>query len=104
MGPVSMVIGGIMFSLFSLVLSLVARSRVNQMSEWELPEVLEIQLAGMKRNVKMAVIISLIAIGINVVSLILVFPAMLEIIQSDNFVNIFNDGTGITAETGSSAW
>lgn len=92
-GPVSLIIGGILLSTAGLICSLIARSRINTMLK-EQPQdpVFSQKVMQAAKPGAIALIICTIALVLNVISLALVMPAVLEASQTGNLTTLFGGG------------
>lgn len=104
-GPVSLIIGGVLLSTAGLICSLIARSRINTMlKEQPQDQVFSQKVMQAAKPGAIALIICTIALVLNVISLALVMPAVLEASQTGNLTTLFGGGAVNTAGTTTSTW
>lgn len=104
-GPVSLIIGGVLLSTAGLICSLIARSRINTMlKEQPQDQAFSQKVMRAAKPGAIALIICTIALVLNVISLALVMPAVLEATQTGNLTTLFGSGAVNTAGTASSTW
>lgn len=104
-GPVSLIIGGVLLSTAGLICSLIARSRINTMlKEQPQDRVFSQKVMQAAKPGAIALIICTIALVLNVISLALVMPAVLEASQTGNLTTLFGGGAVNTAGTAMSTW
>ena len=104
-GPVSLIIGGVLLSTAGLICSLIARSRINTMlKEQPQDRVFSQKVMQVAKPGAIALIICTIALVLNVISLALVMPAVLEASQTGNLTTLFGGGAVNTAGTSTSTW
>lgn len=104
-GPVSLIIGGVLLSTAGLICSLIARSRINTMlKEQPQDQVFSQKVMQVAKPGAIALIICTIALVLNVISLALVMPAVLEASQTGNLTTLFGGGAVNTTGTATSIW
>ena len=104
-GPVSLIIGGVLLSTAGLICSLIARSRINTMlKEQPQDQAFSQKVMQAAKPGAIALIICAIALVLNVISLALVMPAVLEASQTGNLTTLFGGGAVSTAGTAKSTW
>lgn len=104
-GPVSLIIGGVLLSTAGLICSLIARSRINTMlKEQPQDQVFSQKVMQAAKPSAIALIICTIALVLNVISLALVMPALLEASQTGNLTTLFGGGAVNTTGTATSTW
>lgn len=104
-GPVSLIIGGVLLSTAGLICSLIARSRINTMlKEQPQDQAFSQKVMRAAKPGAIALIICTIALVLNVISLALVMPAVLEATQTGNLTTLFGSGAVNTAGTATSTW
>lgn len=104
-GPVSLIIGGVLLSTAGLICSLIARSRINTMlKEQPQDQAFSQKVMQAAKPGAIAPIICTIALVLNVISLALVMPAVLEATQTGNLTTLFGSGAVNTAGTATSTW
>lgn len=104
-GPVSLIIGGVLLSTAGLICSLIARSRINTMlKEQPQDQVFSQKVMQTAKPGAIALIICTIALVLNVISLALVMPAVLEASQTGNLTTLFGGGAVNTTGTATSTW
>jgi hypothetical protein len=104
-GPVSLIIGGVLLSTAGLICSLIARLRINTMlKEQPQDQVFSQKVMQTAKPGAIALIICTIALVLNVISLALVMPAVLEASQTGNLTTLFGSGAVNTAGTATSTW
>ena len=103
-GPVSLIIGGILLSTAGLICSLIARSRITMLKEQPQDRVFSQKVMQAAKPGAIALIICTIALVLNVISLALVMPAVLEASQTGNLTTLFGGGAVNTAGTATSTW
>lgn len=104
-GPVSLIIGGVLLSTAGLICSLIARSRINTMlKEQPQDRVFSQKVMQAAKPGAIALIICTIALVLNVISLALVMPAVLEASQTGNLTTLFGSGAVNTAGTATFTW
>ena len=104
-GPVSLIIGGVLLSSAGLICSLIARSRINTMlKEQPQDQIFSQKVMQAAKPGAIALIICTIALVLNVISLALVMPAVLEASQTGNLTTLFGGGAVNTAGTATSTW
>ena len=104
-GPVSLIIGGVVLSTAGLICSLIARSRINTMlKEQPQDQVFSQKVMQAAKPSAIALIICTIALVLNVISLALVMPAVLEASQTGNLTTLLGGGAVNTAGTATSTW
>ena len=104
-GPVSLIIGGVLLSTAGLICSLIARSRINTLlKEQPQDRVISQKVMQVAKPGAIALIICTIALVLNVISLALVMPAVLEASQTGNLTTLFGGGAVNTAGTSTSTW
>ena len=104
-GPVSLIIGGVLLSTAGLICSLIARSRINTMlKEQPQDQAFSQKVMQTAKPGAIALIICTIALVLNVISLALVMPAVLEATQTGNLTTLFGSGAVNTAGTATSTW
>ena len=104
-GPVSLIIGGVLLSTAGLICSLIARSRINTMLKKQpQDQAFSQKVMQVAKPGAIALIICTIALVLNVISLALVMPAVLEASQTGNLTTLFGGGAVNTAGTSTSTW
>ena len=104
-GPVSLIIGGVLLSTAGLICSLIARSRINTMlKEQPQDQAFSQKVMQTAKPGAIALIICTIALVLNVISLALVMPAVLEASQTGNLTTLFGGGAVNTTGTVTSTW
>lgn len=104
-GPVSLIIGGVLLSTAGLICSLIARSRINTiLKEQPQDRVFSQKVMQAAKPDAIALIICTIALVLNVISLALVMPAVIEASQTGNLTSLFGGGAVNTAGTSTSTW
>lgn len=104
-GPVSLIIGGVLLSTAGLICSLIARSRINTMlKEQPQDQAFSQKVMQTAKPGAIALIICTIALVLNVISLALVMPAVLEASQTGNLTTLFGGGAVNTTGTATSTW
>lgn len=104
-GPVSLIIGGVLLSTAGLICSLVARSRINAMLKAQpQDQAFSEKVLQAAKPGAIALVICTIALVLNVLSLALVLPAVLEAAQTESLTTLFGGGAANTAGTATSTW
>ena len=94
-----------MLSTAGLICSLIARSKINTMlKEQPQDQVFSQKVMQAAKPGAIALIICTIALVLNVISLALVMPAVLEASQTGNLTTLFGGGAVNTAGTATSTW
>lgn len=104
-GPVSLIIGGVLLSTAGLICSLIARSRINVLIRQQpQDQVFTEKVMQVAKPGAIALIICSIALVLNIISLALVMPAVLEAAQTDSLQTLFGGGAINTAGSATSTW
>ena len=104
-GPVSLIIGGVLVSTAGLICSLIARSRINVLIRQQpQDQVFTEKVMQVAKPGAIALIICSIALVLNIISLALVMPAVLEAAQTDSLQTLFGGGAINTAGSATSTW
>lgn len=104
MAPVSLFIGGVLLSGAAVIVSIIARQRSSAMRAQELPEApLWILL---NKRAMVAIVMSLIALAVNVVALVYLYPMMVEMMQTGDYSSLFGGGqaSAPSGNSGGSVW
>ncbi|NHM16953.1 hypothetical protein GMI69_09930 [Eggerthellaceae bacterium zg-887] len=98
-GPVSLFVGGILLGSVGLACAAVARRNVASIAERE--GAFQPTAQMMRRSATIAIVICLVAIAINLVTAIMLFPQVMEAVQSGNFANL---GLGRATSGATTTW
>ena len=101
--PVSLLIGGVLLSSIALICGIIGMRRLRSINAKTAHEMNAIQPA--LRSARMTLIMCGIALALNAVSLAMMYPTYMEILQGETLTNL--DSAGITTNDGgqeSSIW
>lgn len=102
-GPVSLFIGGILLSTVGAVCAFLGLRKVNKLIGGQANA--DILISSMKRSATIALIVCGLAIVLNGISSIIMFPIILEAVQNGDYGNIMPGiGDANTAPGTSSTW
>ena len=96
--PVSLIFGGVLLSSIALICGFVGRKRLSKVSAANAHEAAAIQSAA--KSVKMAIIMCVIALSLNLISAYMMYPAYLELLQTTGV----SDLTMNPGESSGSIW
>lgn len=102
---VSLIIGGVPLSAVAIVLGLVARSKANGWASN--PQDPNREAWGLlRRSASIAAIMGAVALVLNAISLAMVYPVMMEMLQNGDLGSLMggSGATGGSAGSGSSVW
>lgn len=94
--PVSLLFGGTLLSSVALICALVGRSKLNKISGGS--EIAEV-LAVAAKSTRMTIIMCVIALALNIFSMVTMYPVYLEALESGDLSNLIPFGS--SAESGS---
>ena len=99
---VSLLIGGVMLSSASLVVALIGNQRACTLASQN-PD--NLTWTALKRSSTIAIILAVGAIALNIIALVVLYPMVVEMLQSGNF-ELFGtqSGSAFAPETGNSTW
>ncbi|MEG1830208.1 MAG: hypothetical protein RR204_00145 [Raoultibacter sp.] len=102
-GPVSLMFGGILLSSVALIVEIMARVKLNKLTHGKT------QLAQPASRLKRANIVGIVicaaALALNIYAAVIMYPIVMEAVQSGDFSNLLNgDFSTKTPETSGSTW
>ena len=101
MAIVSLLIGGVVLSTAALVVAIMALQKVRAHVYTDAQDQLTWQL--LKRSTTIAIVVAVLALAANVAALIVIYPMLMEAIQSGEYTTLL--GTAQTPNTpGTSTW
>ncbi len=102
-GPVSLLIGGLLLSIVSLVCALIARSKIKRVLSVESPQTALAQ--RMKSSNNIACIVAIIAFIFGLYTFIVVLTTMMTLLQTGDYQSLMNalggNGFGSAGSSGS---
>ncbi|MGI6046114.1 MAG: hypothetical protein ACOYCA_04655 [Eggerthellaceae bacterium] len=104
-GPVSIIIGGVILSGIGIICALVANSRLKKQEN--LPGDAGITAQIMRRSNKFGLYICIGAFALNLITAIMFYPMMLEAMQTGDYSNIFggsSSGSEAASNPQTSTW
>ena len=103
MALVSLIIGGVILSTASVVVAIVAYRKSSSFSSTGNPN--ESQ-ALLKRSARIAIALGIGALALNAITLAMIYPALIEILQSGDYASLTGNANSVQPSTGSgtSTW
>lgn len=101
-GPVSLFIGGVFLATAGLVCAIIAFKKLNALST-RLTDV-AVAAKRLKRSCIIGIVVCSIALVLNAVSAYLMYPAVLEALESGDYGNLAPSADLGTAPKGNSTW
>jgi len=94
MGPISLILGGVLLSSVAMVCSILGFRKLNKLTQPIEPQY-EVALRQLKRTSKIALIVCMVALALNLIAFIYVFPQALEAYQDGTYVDfLMGDSNG----------
>lgn len=100
-GPLSLFIGGSLLSTVGLILAIIGWRKLNS---YQVQDGEQEALASLRKTGKMALVVCAAALVINIVFLVVFYPALIEMLSEGDYSSLVGGGaaTGITG--GNSTW
>ena len=102
MAIVSLLIGGVLLGTAALIVALVASSRVRSHQSDSGPEAVSWQ--SLKRSTTIAIVVTLLALAANIAALVIVYPMVIEAMQSGEYGSLLSGSAQMPGNTGTSTW
>lgn len=104
-GPTSLLIGGVPLSAVTLACAIIALKKVQGVISANEPY--DSIAQNMKKQAKAGIAISAFALVLNSISLAITLPAMIEMLQTDDYTQLLGNaanGAGAASSASSSVW
>ena len=102
-GPISLILGGLLLGTVGLILGILAWRKLNALVRKQ--SLLAQDAKLLIKSAKIAIVVCAIAMVLNFVSFIIVYPQIMEMIDSGQFDYLISSSTGATGtSTSGSTW
>lgn len=101
-GPVSVFVGTVLLSSAGIVCGVIGLRKVKALADRT--DEIGAMAQRVKRSCIIAIIISAIATALNIVYLVVLYPMMLEIIETGDYSSLFDGSSADTGSKHSSTW
>lgn len=101
---ISLLIGGVLLSSVSVIIAVMAYRKVSGRAVYQSTD--KPMWEALQKTARMAIVIALIALALNAVTLIVMYPTMMEVVQSADYGSLFGGAqqAAPTGGTGASTW
>lgn len=105
-GPVSLLIGGVILSAAALICALIARSKINALLRECNPSQISFRqkVMNVTKSGAAAVVISTVALALNLITVIIFMPILLSAVQSGDMTSLIGGGGTTAAGNANSFW
>lgn len=105
-GPISVIIGGVALSTAALVCALIARTKINKLLRRTDPSnsAFRSEIISATKPGAIAIIISVIALVLNAITIAIMMPVLIEVMNTGNFTSLFNSGGSVAVGSATSTW
>lgn len=107
MALISLVVGGVILSGVAIIFAVIGyrRTRAFEYESVSNGEISSSMTARLKRMANMSIALSVMAFALNLIALVLLYPMMIEFLQSSGYVSLSEDASLLNGgASGNSTW
>ena len=91
MALVSLVIGGVLLATAAVVVAVISYRRSSTLIDGSNFRMDTLALQALKRTAVIAIVMGVLALGVNAIALAMIYPTMMEMLQTGDYATLFGD-------------